>query len=160
MSQPPISPGFTAEPTAATPAPQKRRSPVVAIVAAAAVLTIALAAAVVWALTQDEVPLPGPLEQKTQLRAAYETCNRVGELSDADKTMFLDGEGNDSGSGTLDTGQIVCILEALDTPTYVTTAMENTRALDGRQSEEWEGFETSWTFHPDEGLNVLIREVG
>jgi hypothetical protein len=36
--------------------------------------------------------------------------------------------------------------------------MEQTRALDGRQSETWEDFSASWTYHPDNGLDVLIRE--
>jgi hypothetical protein len=36
--------------------------------------------------------------------------------------------------------------------------MDQTRALDGRQTDAWAAFEASRTYHPDDGLDVLIRE--
>jgi hypothetical protein len=35
--------------------------------------------------------------------------------------------------------------------------MEKTRALDGRQTASWSFIEASWTYHPDNGLDVIIR---
>ena len=34
-----------------------------------------------------------------------------------------------------------------------------TRALDGRQQASWDGFEASWTYHPDNGLTLILRET-
>lgn len=96
---------------------------------------------------------------KTPLRLASEACSDAGELSDDDRTLFLDMKGEELGSGDLGITNVYCVLSHLDTPSYVTTAMENTRALDGRQSEEWGRFSASWTYHPDDGLDILIRQV-
>lgn len=95
---------------------------------------------------------------KTALRVAYETCGSVGELADADLALYLDMEGGDANSGTLTVTNIACVLAKLDAPSYVIHKMDSTRALDGRQSESWGDFEASWSYHPDEGLDVLIRE--
>ena len=38
-------------------------------------------------------------------------------------------------------------------------ASGSTRALDGRQSATWAQFEASWTYHPDDGLDVLVRQL-
>lgn len=51
----------------------------------------------------------------------------------------------------------VCILERTDAPDYVVSQMESTRALDGRQSTEWGDYAAEWTYHPDDGLDVLFR---
>jgi hypothetical protein len=162
MTQPPIVPGPTGtaptEPDPAselTGAPQQRRGPVIAIIAVGAVLTVVVAGAVVWALTRDG----SPLQQKTALRQAYEDCNHAGVIDDSDRTLFLDLKGEEPGSGVTTTIQLACVLSALEAPSYVTRAMESTRALDGRVTETWDGFEATWTYHPDEGLDVLIREL-
>lgn len=96
--------------------------------------------------------------RKTELRVAYESCGHVGDLADRDTTLYLDLGGSDAGSGTLDVADLVCVLGALDTPMYVLRRVEGTRAIDGRQSESWGSFEASWTYHPDNGLDMLIRE--
>ncbi|MCL2403548.1 MAG: hypothetical protein FWC86_04900 [Coriobacteriia bacterium] len=43
----------------------------------------------------------------------------------------------------------------LGLPDYVWTLMSSTRAMDGRQSEPFEGGTVSWIFHSDSGLEVL-----
>lgn len=100
---------------------------------------------------------PGPTQ--TALRAAYESCGQVGEISDGDRTLFLDLRGNDAGSGDLGETQLICVLTQLHTPDFVVREMDTTRALDGRQSDSWGDFTASWTYHPDHGLDVLIRQV-
>jgi hypothetical protein len=37
--------------------------------------------------------------------------------------------------------------------------MDNTRALDGMQTASWGNYEASWTYHPDEGLDVVVTEA-
>jgi hypothetical protein len=96
--------------------------------------------------------------QPTALRAAKDKC-AAGEISDGDKTLFLDMAGKDSDTGQFTVVDLRCVLTALNAPTYITTQMGQTRALDGRQTATWDKFEASWTYHPDNGLDVLIREV-
>ena len=47
-------------------------------------------------------------------------------------------------------------LIALDLPDSLLQKMAATRALDGRQSEEYDDLEVSWSYHPDKGLEVLF----
>jgi len=50
------------------------------------------------------------------------------------------------------------ILEELGFGQNVRQRMNSTRALDGRQFAENENFQVSWTFHPDDGLQVLFED--
>jgi hypothetical protein len=43
-------------------------------------------------------------------------------------------------------------------PQSVLAQTEQTRALDGMRSAEWGTFGASWTFHPDDGLDLIITE--
>ena len=71
---------------------------------------------------------------------------------------------------------IECIKMVTQLPDYVFTQMEQTSALQGRQAAEWNvdvskipeaqvkvkpmanaTLEASWTYHPDNGLDVIIR---
>jgi hypothetical protein len=125
----------------------------------AAVLLVGVGAAgalLVPRLTAKEAP---PADTGPTLAAAYRECDQVGQLGDGGKTLVLDGLGKDRNSGSLSVQQEMCVLNAIDTPSYVTAAMQQTRALDGRQSQTWGNFQASWTYHPDDGLDVVLRET-
>lgn len=62
-----------------------------------------------------------------------------------------------TGGPTFD--QLTCALKQLDAPESVGVKIAQTRALDGRQSDEWGNFAISWTYHPDDGANVLIERT-
>ena len=133
------------------------------VVPALAVMgTVTLAALTVasWALVRAGlVPGGGPDAGGPTLAEAHEACGSRGELSDEGRTLYLDMEGEDLGSGTLTWSQVQCYLTELGAPDYVLRHMESTRALDGRQSDTWGDFDASWTYHPDDGLDVLIRQI-
>jgi hypothetical protein len=54
---------------------------------------------------------------------------------------------------------MVCVLQGLEASDSVIARMDNTRALDGRQTGTWGDFEASWGYHPDDGLNLVIEEM-
>jgi hypothetical protein len=99
-------------------------------------------------------PTPKPLEQAKATCAASSDAVEVG---DGGKTLTIDGKGKKDFSG-LETTQVVCILKALKVSDAVISQMDSTRALDGRQSAEWEGYSASWTYHPDAGLDVIVTQ--
>lgn len=70
----------------------------------------------------------------------------------------LDDEGRETmrevGIGTF--GDVVCLLGMLDAPSGVQSRMENTRALDGTQEASWDAYDASWTYHPDDGLTLIV----
>jgi hypothetical protein len=117
-----------------------------------------------WVTSGDGAPTGGaadPLglrDTETQLRQAFSSCGS-GELADEDRTLVVDTEGDDYGSGTDSYPSLTCTLDALHTPRSVIAQMEATRALDGMRSAHWAGFEASWTYHPDNGLDVIITEA-
>ncbi|HTL40542.1 MAG TPA: hypothetical protein VL294_03635 [Pseudolysinimonas sp.] len=80
-------------------------------------------------------------------------------VQDDGRSAFLDNKGNDFGSGDLTVDDLVCVLNAIDTPDAVINHMANTRSLDGTQSDSWGDFAATWTYHPDNGLDIIIKLV-
>lgn len=54
-------------------------------------------------------------------------------------------------------GDLYCVLGQLDAPSSLEAKIGATRALDGVQSDEWDGFEIEWRYHPDDGATVTIE---
>jgi hypothetical protein len=106
--------------------------------------------------TDDQIAAAGPLQ------AAALSCNTFGDpdvsVGDEGASLIIDTDGEES-SGT-DIDNLFCILDELDVSDSVMARMENTRALDGTQEAEWGEFFASWTYHPDDGLDVIIEDAG
>ncbi|MBX6751589.1 MAG: hypothetical protein IRY85_18345 [Micromonosporaceae bacterium] len=161
----PVSSGLTG---AVYPPPVVVRHPrwVVPALVVMGVVTLAALTVASWALagggtasdagtaSDDAGASAGPT-----LQEAHQACGSRGDLSDGGRTLYLDMKGEDFGSGTLTWSQVQCYLTALQAPEYVLRHMQSTRALDGRQSDTWGNFDASWTYHPDHGLDVLIRQT-
>jgi hypothetical protein len=94
---------------------------------------------------------------ETMLKSAHDSCS-AGVLSDGDRTMVLDMGGEEADSGYLSFDQVTCVLAYVGVPSSVTSRMDATRALDGVQDAEWKGFTATWTYHPDNGLDVILTE--
>lgn len=78
-------------------------------------------------------------------------------VADSGATLLLDHQGEDEATGaSLD--DVVCVLVMLDVPTSVLAEMDSTRALDGRMSASWDGFDVSWSYHPDSGIDMIVTE--
>ncbi|MFE4196434.1 hypothetical protein ACFRJ9_11260 [Paenarthrobacter sp. NPDC056912] len=107
------------------------------------------------AVAEAEANKPKPLA------AAVNKCKLSGKaisakLGDDGHTLSLDGKGEDDANG-LAWSDIECALEAVSVPDYVREQMGSTRALDGTQRESWDNFSASWSYHPDSGMNVVLR---
>jgi len=55
-------------------------------------------------------------------------------------------------------GDVVCVLTELKIPVSVRVEMARTTALQGVQADTWDGIEASWTYHPDNGLDVILTD--
>lgn len=137
-----------------TPPPRKRK--LWPWLAGAAILAVVLVVgAITLAVTRD-----------TAFESAHNACSGttangynpkdVGsvQLGDGGGTLVIDGAGRDGNGASLKT--IACYLKALKTPDSVISKMDGTRALDGRQAAEWDGIAASWTYHPDQGINITL----
>ena len=96
---------------------------------------------------------PGPIT------AAVEACevedNRWISIGDKGQSLSMDSFGEESDGA--DFTDIFCVLDELDTPDSVIKRINSTRALDGRQSADWDGLSASWGYHPDNGLDIVIE---
>lgn len=90
------------------------------------------------------------------LSDASTTCN-AGILADDDHTLVVDMMGEDPGTGTID--DVLCVLDEFEAPQAVIAQMESTRALDGMQSTTWSTYKVTWTYHPDDGLDMILTHT-
>jgi hypothetical protein len=103
--------------------------------------------------------MPSPTPAMSQAELTMTICglpDEFAQVADAGHTLILDGEGEDSDGMRIE--DLACALKYMDVPSYVVSMMEKTRALDGIQREEYDNFKISWSYHPDNGLDVVINE--
>lgn len=88
----------------------------------------------------------------------HEQCGGVSSTSVAPDvlSLALDTQGTEDLNGD-SVADVQCALDSLSAPDHVLEQMLQTRALDGRQSADWDDFGASWTYHPDAGLSILIK---
>ena len=73
------------------------------------------------------------------------------------KGLFLDGKGEEDYSG-VSIGKQLCVLEELEMPPTVRNKLNNTNSLMGVRTAEWDDISIEWSYHPDDGLNLTIKE--
>ena len=92
---------------------------------------------------------------------AAEACELAPVLVVADKgktlTLTTAGKSGKSASYT-DIEDVACVLAKLEVPSYVVSHIDSTRALDGQQTDEWDGISARWTYHPEDGLHLVLRD--
>ena len=90
---------------------------------------------------------------------AAETCNVTEtagiDIGDNGQSISMSSEGNESAGAEY--SDISCVLGELEVPDSVDNRIGTTRALDGRQTADWDEFTASWGYHPDSGLNIVIE---
>lgn len=94
------------------------------------------------------------------LTAAEQKCNdgrTATQLGDGGKTLIIDSSG-DVIKSIVDEQTVGCVLDYLHTPAAVRSHIESTRALDGQQTDSWDGYTARWTYHPEDGLDITIEQ--
>lgn len=88
----------------------------------------------------------------------YDDCGHAQVYLDLDeKTMFFDTAGDAEGSGDHDLYDALCTLRSLEAPEHVINHIGNTSSLQGMQSDSWGDFTAEWTYHPDQGLDIVFK---
>ena len=91
----------------------------------------------------------------TPISDAAAECGVEDVVRDEGDSITLDTKGADDFSGH-DIADVACVLTELDTPDYVVSRIDSTRALDGTVDASWDGYEAFWNYHPDSGMNLTI----
>lgn len=99
-----------------------------------------------------------------KFQAALDSCLSEGDsgyddiqVADDGSSMYLDGSGEDDYS-SLDYVDQFCVLNALDIPEIIVTRMNATSSLMGVQTGDWDGITASWTYHPNNGLDISLTK--
>ena len=74
-------------------------------------------------------------------------------LADGNKTLQIDAVGKDY----ISLGDFECVRNVMSIPSWLASQIGITRALDGMQKAGFGNYIATWTYHPDDGLNIVIR---
>jgi hypothetical protein len=148
-----VAPEDATEPTAPADEPKTGWSAIplwgrVAIIVGPIIVIGVVVAILLSTLAQQQDPFAQALDD-CGLRAGGDA-----QLMDDGNSLLLDMAGEESGG--LETASMACVLVALDVPDATISRMDSTRALDGRQSDQFGDISVEWTYHPDDGLDVLF----
>jgi hypothetical protein len=103
------------------------------------------------------------------LEAAYDACrealtgenqtltwDRI-ELTDGGHAIVGDGPG-EYGRTDAYIANLACILNEVGTPDYIISQMDSTTSLMGRQEASWGEVNANWSYHPDNGFDVVLYD--
>lgn len=137
----------------------RTRNPLYILAALAGVLLL-LAGACATAEADDGIAGKAAELDQTVLETARAKCapgSAYITVGDGGSTLLIDHDGeDDTGGASID--DVASVLFALGMPDSVVAQIDSTRALDGRQSASWDGFEVSWAYHPDTGIDMIVTE--
>jgi hypothetical protein len=118
-----------------------------------------LGGAAVGALIVPTVGAASAALTPSHIKAAVKGCNVTGNewitVGDNGNSISMKSSGDESDGA--DIADIACVLTALNTPDSVISEIDSTRALDGRPSAQWGVYRASWSYHPDNGLDIVIE---
>lgn len=101
---------------------------------------------------------------KTRVQTVYDGCQEmlgsspysdvpgVEEPQDDGRTLVM----NSSAGGMEGIG---CVMAGLDVPASIVARMETTTSMMGELTDEADGLSYRWSYHPGNGLNVIITEA-
>lgn len=94
--------------------------------------------------------------EESEMTEEYATEDFFSLADDGHTLQIGNAPGGTSMTALLTVPLAGCVLEELDAPSSVSAKMEQTRALDGTQTDDWDEYEISWTYHPDDGYSVIV----
>lgn len=98
----------------------------------------------------------------SRIEKAYDSCKDSAAEASAYEGTFEVGDGGDSliANGVMadQIGDLACLLLEFDTPQSVVAAMDSTTAMMGRQHEESDGLTYEWSYHPDNGMDLVVTD--
>ncbi|RWR15812.1 hypothetical protein D8Y23_15260 [Microbacterium enclense] len=130
---------------------RKRTAVIVAIAAGVLVVAAAVAVPLLVSAAHSGPDFEAAVEKDCGLNLGVDA-----QLLDDGKALTLNGAGEESTGLSLES--MACVLTALDVPDATITRMDSTRAMDGRQRDQLDGHAVKWTYHPDDGLDVLLSK--
>jgi hypothetical protein len=110
--------------------------------------------------TATGTPSPEPTRFAEAFEATiFQTADRI-TLEDEGTSIVADGPSSSAFSEeNLYIDDLTRLFVQLDVPDYVIEQMKSTTALMGTREASWDGIEASWSYHPDNGLDVVLVDT-
>ena len=140
-----VKPVFDQKIAAPAPAASQKKALYIAIPIAIAAVVILL---VVLAAPRN--PFPSALDA-----CGISDGNSYIYIGDNGKTLLMDGEGEASAGAP--SADVWCVLQELNVPDSTVARMEKTSSLMGVVSDSWDGISADWSYHPDNGFDVVLK---
>ena len=106
-------------------------------------------------------PAAEPEPEGTRFEVAYEQAGVTSKyitVEDGGASIIVDGPPDDTNTNTF-YPDLAALLTALDVPAYVVDQIDSTSSLQGLREATWNGIEASWSYHPDNGLDLTLVET-
>jgi hypothetical protein len=150
--------GWQPQPQGQPETPERKRHRVRNTFIVVVGLTVALIATVAIGGAFSGTSGTGPTLRDAVAKSDHGSADGI-TYGDNDKTLSLDGEGKEDHNDVVKLDTEMNILQALNISTAIEERIGNTRALDGTLSGEWGTFKATWTYHPDNGLDIVIEDT-
>lgn len=164
-------PGYSSQPPPVWPPqpPAPRKSRAVPILVTALIASVITAGALAfYLLRNDQTPsaatpahsaeaVANKINPGEAFQVIYQNCqasNPTFDVEDGGHTLNIVV----GGLNGMSTDTMTCVLNSLNVPDAVRQHISTTRALDGQQTDVWDDFTARWTYYPDDGLQMTIRE--
>lgn len=158
-----IHPG--SQPTSAPTAPKSKTwlwitSGIVAFLAIGAAIAIPISVSNSQAEEAEKAAQAAERERLATFSTATRDCGFAGsdgvEVLDGGEAVTLSRVSKFDGPSVED---MSCFLDELDAPSAIQSKIGSTRALDGVQQDDWDGYEIEWRYHPDDGATLTIEHT-
>lgn len=96
---------------------------------------------------------PGP----TRFQSAVKDCpaKHVADVGDGGRSLMLSTRPYRE---SVDVVRVACVLQSLDVSDAVLDRMSSTNSLMGEQRARWDGIRAHWSYHPDNGMQIVLTE--
>jgi hypothetical protein len=111
--------------------------------------------------TTSAVATPAAEPEGTRFEVAFEQAGVTSKyitVEDSGTSIIVDGPPDDTNTNTF-YPDLAALLTALDVPAYVVDQIDSTSSLQGLREATWNGIEASWSYHPDNGLDLTLVDT-
>jgi hypothetical protein len=146
-----------------TPAPASPKTRTGLLIGTVLVLALAIGGYFAFRSTLGPAaatPVTSPTTKApTKLEAAVQKCYPLGtDATDLGHTLTLRNVAAKEDPGPVAMDGMQCVFGELDVPQSVLVHIGQTRAMDGMQTDSWDGMNVRWNYHPDNGINITFTD--
>lgn len=111
----------------------------------------------ILALAVASLAISDYVDRPSKIDRAAQACGFGLDTADAGHTLHMQTETVDP-VNSMSAADFTCLAQNLQMPSRVSDEISRTTSLMGLQSDQWDGIKASWTYHPDNGLDLILTD--